>query len=159
MSSSIKTIELKVERKIPASLIEVFDGWLNPNIPGTPWNAAEKYLLDPKVDGLFYWLLKGMAHYGRFTDIERPRRIQYTWMSLNTLGHESLVTVTFRKDGDEALMTLLHSGLPDHERARGHESGWNYFLETFCEQFGNGSRKKFNWEEAHCRSSESMEET
>ena len=37
-----KTIEFKFERTIPASPGEVFDGWLNPKIPGNPWNAAEK---------------------------------------------------------------------------------------------------------------------
>ena len=46
-------------------------------------------------------------------------------------------------------MTLIHSGLPDHEKARGHKDGWNYFLGIFNEQFGKGSRKKFSWDEAH----------
>ena len=59
MKKSAKTIEIMVERTIPATLDEVFDGWLNPKIAGNPWNAAEKSILDPKVDGLFYWTLKG----------------------------------------------------------------------------------------------------
>ena len=142
MTQSSKTIEIKVERKIPAAVGEVFDGWLDPKIPGNPWNAAEKFMLDPKVDGLFYWTLKGTSHYGRFTEMKRPTRIQHTWMSPNTLGEESTVTLTFKKKGEDTLMTLVHSGLPDHERARGHEKGWNYFLGIFCEQYGNGSPKK-----------------
>ena len=144
-----KTIELKIERTIPAPLGEVFDAWLNPKIPGNPWNAAEKFMLDPKVDGLFYWTLKGTAHYGRFTEIQRPGRIQHTWVSPNTLGEESMVTVTFEKQGEGTLMTLVHSGLPDCEPAKGHERGWNYFMGIFHEQFGNGSRKNYQWEEAH----------
>jgi hypothetical protein len=67
MRTSTKTMEFKFERTIPASPGEVFDGWLNPKIPGNPWNAAEKFVLDPKVDGLFYWTLNGTSHYGRFT--------------------------------------------------------------------------------------------
>src|SRR5580692_874187 len=149
MENSKKTLEFKLERTIPAPLTEVFDGWLDPKIPGNPWNAAEKFLLDPKVDGLFYWALKGTAHYGRFTEIERPGRIQHTWVSPNTLGEESMVTVTFTKQEEGTLMTLLHSGLPDHERARGHEKGWNYFLGIFREQFGSGSREKYRWDDAH----------
>ena len=85
MKKSVKTIEIKVERTILAPLDEVFDAWLNPKIPDNPWNAAEKFILDPKVDGLFYWLLKGTAHYGRFARVERPGRIQHTWVSPNTL--------------------------------------------------------------------------
>ena len=149
MNKSTKTIEIKVERTIPAPPDEVFDAWLNPNIPGNPWNAAEKFMLDPKVDGLFYWTLKGTSHYGRFTEIQRPGRIQHTWVSPNTLGEESIVTVTFKKQGEDTLMTLVHSGLPDTEGGRGHEKGWNYFLEILREQFANGSRKKYHWEDAH----------
>lgn len=149
MNESMKFVEFKFERSIPAPTDEVFDGWLNPKIPGNPWNAAEKFILDPKVDGLFYWALKGTSHYGRFTEIERPGRIQLTWMSPNTLGQESMVTLTFKEHGEDTLMTLVHSGLPDHELARGHEKGWNYFLGIYLEQFGSGSRKEFRWEDAH----------
>ena len=149
MKNSRKTLEFKFERTIPAPLGEVFDGWLDPKIPGNPWNAADKLMLNPKVDGFFYWTFKGTPHYGRFTEVERPGRIQHTWVSPNTLGEESMVTVTFKKQGEETLMTLVHSDLPDHELARGHEKGWNYFLRIFREQFGNGSRKKYRWEDAH----------
>ena len=75
MTNSTKTIESKAERRVPASPDEVFDAWLNPKIPGNPWDAAEKFILDPKVDGFFYWTLKGTSYYGRFTGVERPGRI------------------------------------------------------------------------------------
>jgi uncharacterized protein YndB with AHSA1/START domain len=145
----VKTLTFKVERTIPAPPSEVFDAWLDPRIPGTPWNAAEKFIVDSRVDGLFYWTLRGTSHYGRFTAIERPGRIQHTWVSPNTLGEESTVTVTFESRGEDTLMTLVHSDLPEHELARGHENGWNYFLGVFREQFGDGSRKAYRWEEAH----------
>ncbi len=141
MTKSTKTIEFQFERTIAAAPGEVFDAWLNPKIPGNPWNAADKFLLNAKVDGLFYWALKTHAHYGRFTEIKRGNRIQHTWMSSSTLGQESTVTVTFKKRGKDTLMTLVHSGLPDDEVAKGHEKGWNYFLGIFPEQFGSGSRK------------------
>ena len=149
MENSKRTLEFRLERTIPASVTEVFDAWLDPKVPGNPWNAAEKFIRDPKVDGLFYWTLKGTSHYGRFTVVERPTRIQHTWVSPKTLGVESTVTVTFRRKGDDTLMTLVHSDLPDHELARGHEKGWNYFLDVLSEQFGNGSRKEYRWDEAH----------
>jgi hypothetical protein len=40
MTKSMKTLEFKFERTIPAPLGEVFDAWLNPKIPGNPWNAG-----------------------------------------------------------------------------------------------------------------------
>ncbi len=149
MKNEKKTIELKLERTIPAPPDEVFDAWLNPKVPGTPWHEGEKLILHPEVDGLFYWRMMGTSHYGRFTQVERPGQIQHTWVSPNTLGEESTVTLTFRKQGEDTLMTLLHSGLPDSDGGRSHENGWNYFLGIFLEQFGNGSRKQYRWEEAH----------
>ena len=149
MKNARKTIEVRVERTIPAPPNEVFDAWLNPNIPGNPWSAAEKFILDAKVDGLFYWTLKGTAHYGRFTEMEKPGRIQHTWVSPNTLGEESTVIVTFRKQAEDTVMTLVHSNLPDTDSGRGHEKGWNYFFEIFREQFRDGSGKKYRWEDAH----------
>ena len=142
MNESMKKIRFQFERTIPAPPGEVFDAWLNPKIPGNPWNAADKFLLNPKVDGFFYWTISGTPHYGRFTEVERPGRIQHTWVSPNTLGYESMVTVTFKKQGEDTLMTLVHSDLPDTDGGRGHEKGWNYFLGIFTEQFGNGSPKK-----------------
>lgn len=140
MNESEKTIEVKSERKIPAPCDEVFDAWLDPNVPGNPWNMADKLLLNPKVDGFFYWSTKSTPHYGRFTNVERPGRIEHTWVSPNTLGHESTVTLTFEKLGERStLLTLIHSGLPDTEGGRGHEKGWNYFLDLFPQRFADGS--------------------
>ncbi len=149
MKNTKKTIEFKFEREISAPPNEVYDAWLDPKVPGNPWNAAERFLLDPKVDGLFYWTLKGNSHYGRFTEIERPGRIQHTWVSPSTLGEESKVTLTFEKQGVNTLMTLVHSDLPDEEVARNHERGWNYFMDIFLDQFAEGTRKEYLWEEAH----------
>lgn len=147
--SSPKTLEFKFERTISAPINEVFDGWLDSKVPGTTWHAAEKFTLDAKSEGLFFWSLKGVSHYGRFTEFNRPARMQHTWMSPNTLGQETTVTLDFKTSGNQTIMTLTHSGLPDHELAKGHEKGWNYFLSIFFEQFGNGSRKEYRWEEAH----------
>ena len=137
MSNGTKTLEFRFERTIPAPPAEVYDAWLNPKVPGNPWNEADKLLLDPRVDGFFYWLLRGTPHYGRFTETARGARLQHTWMSPSTRGEETTVTVTFEKQGANTLMTLVHTGIPDNDRGRGHERGWNYFLGNFTEKFGS----------------------
>ncbi|HTY00412.1 MAG TPA: SRPBCC domain-containing protein [Bacteroidota bacterium] len=142
MTKSAKTLEFKFERTIPAPPAEVFDAWLNPDIPGTPWHEKDKLIFNPKVDGLWYWLITGTSHYGRFTEIARPNRIQHTWMSKNTLGEESTVTLTFEKKGDGTLMTLLHAGLPDADVAKSHEAGWNYFLDKLTNHFGTSMQRR-----------------
>lgn len=142
MKKSKQTLELKFERTITAPPREVFDGWLNPKVPGNPWNMGEKLILNPKVDGFFYWLVHETPHYGRFTAVDRPGRIQHTWMSPYTLGQESTVTLTFEKKGDDTLMTLVHSGLPNSDEGRAHERGWSQFLDKFPKHFGKTARKK-----------------
>jgi uncharacterized protein YndB with AHSA1/START domain len=142
MSESPKTIEFKFERTIPAPAEEVFDAWLDPKVPGTTWHEADKLLLNPKVDGFFYWLIRGHAHYGRFTEVQRPARLQHTWMSRSTLGEESTVTVTFKQHGQGTLMRLVHSGIPDSDPGRGHEKGWNYILGKFTEQLAAAAHRK-----------------
>ena len=135
MTVPAQTIEVKVERTIPAPPGEVFDAWLSAKTPGTVWSTADRFVLDAKVDGLFFWSIKGTSHYGRFTDIQRPRRLEHTWMSPNTSGLESTVTVTFAKEGKGTRMTLVHRGLPDTNPGKGHEKGWTFFLGSFSEQF------------------------
>jgi uncharacterized protein YndB with AHSA1/START domain len=141
MKPEIKTFDLELTRTIPAAPIEVFNGWLDPNCPGTTWSVAKKLILDPKVDGLYYWLSINDAgepkpHYGRFTIVDRPSKVQYTWMSLHTRGLESLVTVTFQKKGEDTLLSLLHENLPDDEYGHGHEKGWEFLLSQFAEAIG-----------------------
>jgi len=141
--SSTKAVEIKLDRTIPAPPGEVFDAWLDPRIPGTLWHENEKLIFDPTIDGLWYLLSsKGTPHYGRFIEIDRPGRLQHSWMSRHTLGEESLVTVTFQKKGEGTLMTLRHSGLPNDDMARAHETGWNSIVDRFGSAFVSGSHRR-----------------
>jgi len=136
------TIEIKLERTIPAPPSEVYAAWLNRKIPGTPWNESAELILNPKVNGFFYWRMHKTPHYGRFTQMKRGALIQHTWMSPYTQGQETMVTVTFKKMGDETLMTLVHADLPNNADGRAHQKGWTYFLDRFPKQFGKTARKK-----------------
>lgn len=130
-----KSLEIKVERLISTTPAKAYSSWLNPKLKGTPWHMSDKLLLDGKVNGFFYWFINKTPHYGRFTKIERARKIQHTWMSPYTEGQETFVTVTFKKKGDSTLMTLVHSGLPNNSNGKAHDEGWNYFLDIFRDIF------------------------
>jgi uncharacterized protein YndB with AHSA1/START domain len=141
-NASTKTVEIKFERTIPAPPSEVFEAWLDPKTPGSPFHEHDKLIVHPKVDGLWYWLFKGISHYGRFIEMDRPVRIRQSWMSRYTLGEESMVTVTFQKKGEDTLMTLLHSGLPNDDMAKAHEKGWTTILGRFVDMFGVGAHSR-----------------
>ena len=139
----MKLTEVAVSRTIPASVEEVFDVWLDPHSPGGPWFGAERVIVNPVVDGLFYFAVKHegrtWAHYGRFVRIDRPRRVEYTWMSEATKGLESLVSVSLEPRGDETTITLTHSGVPDDELGRQHQEGWTWVLSMLAERFASRS--------------------
>jgi hypothetical protein len=55
-------------------------------------------------------------HYGRFLQIDRPRLVEYTWVSEATKGIEFVVAVSFQPRGQETEVTLHHSNAADDER-------------------------------------------
>jgi uncharacterized protein YndB with AHSA1/START domain len=137
--TKIKTMEIKLDRTIPAPAAEVFDAWLDPNVPVNPFSGSKKLVFDLKENGLFYFVHhhagEDIQHYGLFTAIERPKRVQYTWMSPYTHGLESVVTVTFSEKGGETLMSLSHANLPDDDFGRAHDGGWAGYLKKAAELF------------------------
>jgi uncharacterized protein YndB with AHSA1/START domain len=131
-------IEITVTRTIPAPAAQVFDVWLDPKSPGGLWSSAERVILNLVVDGLFYFAVnhegRTWPHYGRFIQIDRPHRVQFTWVSEATKGIESVVLVTVEPKGDQTEMTLRHSGLADDSMGRGHAEGWAWALSVLGEK-------------------------
>jgi uncharacterized protein YndB with AHSA1/START domain len=133
----MKLTEVTVTHMIPATPEKVYDVWLDPKSPGGPWFGAERCILNPVVDGLFYNLVKHenrlWPHFGRFTQLERGRRIEHTWMSEATKGAESVVSITLEARGDETELTLRHSGVPDDEIGLRHKDGWSWILSMLAQ--------------------------
>lgn len=129
----MKTLEYTFERSIDAPPDRAYAAWLDPKTIGSPWHEADQLILNPTRDGFFYLRHGQWPHYGRFTRVERSRRIQHTWVSRNTNGEESTVTVTFKKSGSGTLMALRHDHLPNTPGGRAHEEGWNHYLDIFSD--------------------------
>ena len=135
----MKLTDIRVSRTISAPPGDVFDAWLDPKSPGGPWFGSERVILNPVADGLFYSAVKHEGrtwpHYGRFVRIERPGRIEHTWVSEATQGVESIVTLTFEPRGEQTQVTLVHTGVPDDAMGRRHEDGWTWVLSMLAERF------------------------
>jgi uncharacterized protein YndB with AHSA1/START domain len=132
-------IDVTVTRTIAAPPEKVFDVWIDPQSPGGLWYGADRSIVNVAVDGLFYLAMKHEGrtwpHYGRFIQIDRPRRVEHTWMSEATKGVESVVTVTFEPRGEETEVTLVHTAVPDDEMGRQHKDGWTWVLSMLGERF------------------------
>ena len=140
MSEAIKTTEIDVKRTIDAGPDEVYEAWLDPTCPGSPWFGVPKAIVyPPAVDGLFYSMYelegKQVAHYGRFVVLDEPSRIQHTWVSEATHGMESVVTLTFEPVQDKTQVHVRHTNVPDDEGGRFHENAWKYVLAAMASRF------------------------
>ena len=61
---------------------------------------------------------------GVYREIVPNEKLVFTWAWKSTPERESLVTVTFKKDGDGTIMTLLHEQFFDAEARDRHNAGW-----------------------------------
>jgi uncharacterized protein YndB with AHSA1/START domain len=136
----MKLTDITVTRAIPAPPEQVFDVWMDAKSPGGPWFGSDRTIMNPVVDGLFYLAVshegRTWPHYGRFLAIDRPRRVEYTWVSEATKGVESIVAVSFESRGEQTEVTLRHTGVPDDDMGRQHKEGWTWILSMLAERFG-----------------------
>jgi uncharacterized protein YndB with AHSA1/START domain len=141
----MKTMELELTRTILASPEDVYDVWIDPKSPGSPWFGGGKAIVQPHADGLFYHVVSfeghDWAHYGRFVVLSRPSRIEHTWVSEGTRGLESIVSLSFEPAGKSTLVTLRHTNLPDDEMGRRHNEGWGYVLDCIVARFDKSTRQ------------------
>ena len=61
---------------------------------------------------------------GVYREIVPNEKLSFTWAWRSTPERESLVTVTFKKDGDGTIMTLLHEQFFDEAARDRHNAGW-----------------------------------
>lgn len=140
MHERINTTEIHLDRTINASPEEVFEAWLDHTCPGSPWFGVPKAIVNPPaVDSLFYsmYQLEGreVAHYGRFIALEKPHRIQHTWVSEATRGMESIVTLSLEPAEGKTRVHVHHTNVPDDEDGRHHENAWKYVLAKMSSRF------------------------
>jgi uncharacterized protein YndB with AHSA1/START domain len=122
-----------VSREIPASAEALFDAWLEPRSLGT-WLrpsviSQTRAEVDPRVGGEFRIVMvrdgAEVLHSGRYLEIDRPRRLVFSWSSPATGHRESIVTVTFQTRAGSTLVEIRQVGLPDEQAQAGHHEGWS----------------------------------
>lgn len=135
----MQTTEIAVTRTIAALPADVFDAWFDPAHPGGPWYGVARAIVHPVVDGLFYREIvhegRASSHYGRFVHVDRPTRLEFTWMSEATRGLETHVTMTFEPHPTGTTVILRQTGVPDDDAGRGLEAQWAVLLATMAERF------------------------
>jgi uncharacterized protein YndB with AHSA1/START domain len=121
-----------VRREIAATAEELFDAWLDAQSLGTwlkPRGIREtRAETDPRVGGRFRIVMvsdESFEHTGIYREIDRPRRLVFTWSSPATGFRDSLVTVTFQPLASSTVVEIHQVGLPDEVAQASHHEGWS----------------------------------
>jgi len=84
---------------------------------------------DPRIGGHYRWLMQapdGEQHdvSGVYREVIPNEKLVFTW------AWKSTPEVTFKRDGDGTIMTLLHEQFFDEAARDRHEGGWTSAMEN-----------------------------
>lgn len=129
---------VRVQRTLNATPERVFDAWLDPNAlsqfmkPGGAHRSADA-VTDARVGGRFVITMieenRVFPHTGEYLELDRPRKLVFTWFSKATAMAKSTVTVELMPvAGDKTQLTLTHVGIPQGEMEN-HNRGWTAIMD------------------------------
>ncbi len=141
--------QLEVRKTLSATPEEVFAAWTDPKSleqwmrPGEGFSARAK--LDPRVGGKYQIDMiskeKTYEHRGVYKRLERPKLLEFTWISEGTNQKESVVTVELFDRGGKTELVLTHRLLPSDEAAKQHKGGWTEIVENLARTLSTARRR------------------
>jgi uncharacterized protein YndB with AHSA1/START domain len=137
MATSVKP-SLTIKRRFNAPPAKVFAAWTDPEKVKRWMGPGEVKVLategDARAGGRYRWLMQapsGEEHdvSGVYREVVPNERLVFTWAWKSTPERESLVTLTFKPDGDGTLFTMLHEQFFDETARDSHQGGWTGAME------------------------------
>jgi uncharacterized protein YndB with AHSA1/START domain len=131
---------LRIERTFQAPVERVFDAWTSEEVIRRWWQAevgweTSEAEVDLRVGGVVRVVMrdpdKDADHGGggRYTEIEPPRRLAFTWL-WDGDTRRTLIEIDFEETDGATTVRFTHSGLWDEESVRSHEYGWGNILDA-----------------------------
>ena len=136
--------EVRVTRRLPAPPERVFDAWLDASTVGrwlfaTPTGEMVRVEVDPRVGGAFEIVERrdgeDVPHTGTWVELDRPRRIVFTFAVPQYSDETSRVTVDISPTEGGSELTLTTPANSDEEARKG-EAGWSAVLEGLARELG-----------------------
>lgn len=128
---------LSVSRQFDASAERVFDAWLDPATAGrwlfaTTTGTMVRAEIDARVGGRFRFTDRrdgeDVDHVGEYLEIDRPRRLVFTFGVPKYSAEMTRVTVEIAPSGMGCELTLTHDGVLPEWREKTRE-GWGTILD------------------------------
>lgn len=128
---------VRVTRRFNASPERVFDAWLDTAMIGRFMFGAHlrdeqvvSLSNEPCVGGRFSYKVTRQGqlidHMGTYCELDRPRRLVFTWGVDREENDKSIVTIEIRPDGNGCVLTLTHRIDPAFaDYAERTEQGWS----------------------------------
>ncbi len=134
---------------IPARPERLFEAWTTPEHLrkwwGPPGGCCTHATVEPVVGGRYLIgnvLADGstVTISGRFTVIDPPRKLSYTWQVQPGPDQAELVTITFtpREGGTE--VTVEHARIPSERSRTEHAAGWTACLDRLAAYAGDTNK-------------------
>jgi uncharacterized protein YndB with AHSA1/START domain len=112
-----------VTRRFDAPSERVFDAWLTPELigqwmfgPALRGEEVVRISVDARVGGRFSFLVRRQGteidHVGQYVEIDRPRRLVFSWAAGADTEDPSLVTIEIASQGAGCKLTLTHEMQP-----------------------------------------------
>ena len=132
------TIQVSRAFSVPAE--RIFDAWIEPTVAGkwlfaTPTGQMVRVEIDPRVGGKFTIAERrdgvDVEHQGEYQEIDRPRRLAFTFVVPKYSTVSTKVTIDLVTKGTGCELTLTHEGvLP--EWLESGRNGWKMLLDNLA---------------------------
>lgn len=129
---------LTLKRRLNAAPAKVFAAWTDPEKLKRWFAPGESQTIlaesDPRIGGRYRIVARtpdGEDHdvSGIYREVVPNAKLVFTWAWRSTPERESLVTLTFKPDGDGCMFTLLHEQFFDEAARDRHNMGWTSALD------------------------------
>ena len=133
---------VQIRRRVSAPAEQIFDLWTKPDLMVrwmSPFPGAVdcKASCDLRPGGAFSLVMSSEESSrevsGTYVEVDRPRKLVFTWIGPLTNNVNTLVTVELNPRGDETGLVLTHERLPTQAIHEGHTKGWGNILDHLAD--------------------------